>query len=120
MNCTSVAAFGDTERKAFKQSHHKQLLQTLHDLFMLDRLKHQALIDGKCIHNYSNNNNEGEGAKMAFKNSFRCINTIGDHGMRKTNIEQLKAGILAAGYKQISKLSEILLSVPVLFAALTD
>ena len=54
-----------------------------------------------------------------FRHTFRCINTIGDPGMRKMRTEQVNAGILA-GYKQIIKLSEILLSVQVLFAALTD
>ena len=52
MNHVSVAAFGDTKRNTFRQRHHRQLLQSLHDLFMLDRLKHQALMD-KLLENSS-------------------------------------------------------------------
>ena len=40
-----------------------------------------------------------------FKNTFRCINTIGNPRMRKIKTEQVKTGILT-GYKQIIKLAQ--------------
>ena len=54
-----------------------------------------------------------------FKGTFNCINSIPDESLRELKRKQVRAGILA-GHKQIVKLSDILLSVPVLFAALTD
>ena len=41
----SIAAFGETERNNHRQRHHRQLLQSIHDLFHLDKLKHQGLMD---------------------------------------------------------------------------
>jgi hypothetical protein len=51
-----------------------------------------------------------------FKETFDYINTIEDEAVKKMKREQVKTGILAE-YKEIIKLSETLLSVPVLFAA---
>ena len=235
----SMAAFGDTERNNHRQRHHRQLLQSLYDLFTLDRLKHQALMDKlmenssgkitiktmrervqrwlanqrnsswvvdtlqelsddgtpvliKWAHScgdYSTSENTKVIAKDVvemlfmpeilvalnfetemglyfeitsrfhgqpgilsdrpgframelhtlwfeyvcpwwesaiaephvkhFKKTFECINAIDDADLKVMKIEQVKTGI-KAGYNQIIKLSDILLSVPVLFAALTD
>ena len=235
----STATFGDTERNNHRQRHHRQLLQNLHDLLQIDRLKHQALMD-KLMENSSttitiktmrgrvqrwlaNQRNSSwvvetleeksddntpvliqwahscgdystseltrviakdvvemllmpeilvalnfereiglyfevtskfhgqpgtlsdrpgframelhtfwfefvckwwEGARLEpekkhFKQTFECINTIANNELRVMKTEQVKAGI-EAGYNQIIKLSDILLSVPVLFAALAD
>ena len=54
-----------------------------------------------------------------FKGTFDCISLIPDESLREMKRKQVMAGILA-GHKQIIKLSDILLSVPVLFAALSD
>jgi len=54
-----------------------------------------------------------------FRMTFECINTIANPELKDTKAKQVRAGILA-GYNQIIKMSDILLSVPVLFAALTD
>ena len=54
-----------------------------------------------------------------FKGTFDCINLIQDEDLREMKKKQVRAGI-AMGHKQIIKLSDILLSVPVLFAALSD
>ena len=54
-----------------------------------------------------------------FRSTFAAINTISDESIQQMKKEQVVAGI-NAGYKQIVKLSEILLSVPVIFAAITD
>ena len=236
----SIAAFGDTERNNHRQRHHRQLLQSLYDLFILDRFKHQALMD-KLMENssgkitiktmrervqrwlanqrnsswvldtlqkmsddgntplliewahscgdYSTSENtkviardvvemlfmpeilvalnfetemglyfeitsrfHGQPGILSdrpgframelhtlwfeyvcpwwesameepevthFKKTFECINTIDDADLKIMKTEQVKAGI-KAGYNKIIKLSDILLSVPVLFAALTD
>ena len=45
MTHASLAAFGETERDNHRQKHHRQLLQSIHDLLQLDKLKHQGLID---------------------------------------------------------------------------
>ena len=45
VNHASIAAFGDTERGNHRQTHHRQLLQSLYDLFQLDKLKYQGLMD---------------------------------------------------------------------------
>ena len=60
-----------------------------------------------------------EPEKKHFKQTFECINTIANNELRVMKTEQVKAGI-EAGYNHIIKLSDILLSVPVLFAALAD
>ena len=39
-NHESVAVFGGTERNNHRKMHHRQSLQSLHDLFQLDMLKH--------------------------------------------------------------------------------
>ena len=54
-----------------------------------------------------------------FKKTFECINAIDDADLKAMKTEQVKAGI-KAGYNQIINISDILLSFPVLFAALTD
>ena len=47
------------------------------------------------------------------------MNAIDDYSFKSMKTDQVKAGILA-GHKHITKLSDILSSVPELFVALTD
>ena len=57
--------------------------------------------------------------EVNFKETFSYISTIENEEVRNMKKKQVKNGI-KAGYNQMVKLSEILLSVPVLFCALTD
>ena len=45
VNAASIAAFGDTEKNNHRQIHHRQLLQSLHDLFIQDRIGMQQHMD---------------------------------------------------------------------------
>ena len=54
-----------------------------------------------------------------FSETLRSIENIADEDVRKTKHEQVTAEI-NAGYNKIIKMSKFMLSVPLLFAALTD
>ena len=56
---------------------------------------------------------------LNFKETFEAIDRLNDETKKEMKRKQVRKGI-KAGYNQIVKLSEILLSVPVIFAALTD
>ena len=45
VNAASIAAFGDTERDNHRQVHHRQLLQSIHDMFTQDRIGMQKHMD---------------------------------------------------------------------------